>query len=334
MFLREPATRTLADVYVDWRSHDRSWNSDACVPEADFQKEIGTSPTISLGDHEIALDDEAIEQLCSFYEIPRAFFGRLTRAEQHFVMNSRIQHTGGEVTIEYNDKGITDVRKPSQPRLDVEQFARIAHRIFPSHAHVLDDWFTPDDLRLDVINPLPTVGVGGPVYGGIRFAQNRKQNLAPTVNPILFHADTTTVIQVPDWSLKIDARGVSIEKIAERLEAEALRAEARLDSDVNHLFNLQRTSIAGDRITRLHRVAAEHGLPVRPLADVTVALSRNDEPTMFDLVLVIANAANAPKLLGDPAKRTVRTKLQAIAGAVVTDEAERCQSCHALVSAA
>lgn len=333
MFLREPATRTLADVYADWKSHDRSWNTDACVPTVDFDKEVGVVPTISLGDHQINLDEEAISQLCSFYEIPRAFFGRLTNAEKHYVMNSRIEHTAGEVTIEYNDLGITTVRKPSQPRLDVEQFARIAHRIFPSGATVLDDWFTPDDLRLDVINPLPTIGVEGPVYAGIRFAQNRKQNLAPTVNPILFHQDTTTVIQIPDWSLKIDARGVSIEKIAERLEAEALRADARLDSDIRHLLSLQRTSIAGDRITRLHRVAAEHGLPVRPLADVTVALSRTDEPTMFDLVLAIANAANAPKLIGDPAKLTTRTKLQAIAGAIVTDEAERCEACHALVAA-
>lgn len=333
MHLREPATRTLSDVYADWRSHDRSWNSDACVPEADFNKEIGTSPTISLGDHEISLDDEAIGQLCAFYAIPRAFFGRLTNAEKHFVMNSRIQHTGGEVTIDYNDTGITDVRKPSQPRLDVEQFVRIAHRIFPSHATVLDDWVTPDDLRLDVINPLPTIGIGGAVHGGIRFAQNRKQNLAPTVNPILFHKDTTTVIQIPDYSLKIDARGVSIEKIAERLEAEALRAEARLDNDTDHLFNLQRISIGGDRITRLHRIASEHNLPVRPLADVTVALSRNDEPTMLDMVLAIANAANAPKLQ-DAGKRTVRTKLQAIAGAVVTDEAERCSNCAAVLAAA
>lgn len=333
MHLREPATRTLGDVFTDWRSHDRSWNSDACVPEVDFQKETGVEPTISLGDHKISLDEEAIEQLCAFYAIPRAFFGRLTNHEKHFVMNSRIQHTGGEVTIDYNDKGITGVRKPSQPRLDVEQFVRIAHRIFPSHATVLDDWVTPDDLRLDVIDPLPTMGLAGPVYSGIRFAQNRKQNLAPTVNPILFHAETTTVIQIPDWSLKIDARGVSIEKIAERLEAEALRAEARLTRDVSHLLDLQRTPIGGDRITRLHRVASEHNLPVRPLADVTVELSRSDEPTMLDLVLAIANAANAPKLQV-ATKITTRTKLQAIAGAVVTDEAERCSNCAAVLAAA
>ncbi|MCX4799676.1 hypothetical protein OG497_38115 [Streptomyces sp. NBC_01242] len=333
MHLRpESDPRTLADVAADWKSHDRSWNSDACVPEVDFNKEIGVEPTISLGDHKISLDEEATDRLCSFYEIPRAFFNRLTRAEQHFVMNSRIDHADGEVTVEYNRRGITDVRKPTQPRLEVEQFVRIAHRIFPPNATVLDDWFTADDLRLDVINPLPNVEDEDLVYGGLRFAQNRKSNLAPTVSPILFHLDTTTVIEVPDASLKIDARKVSIEKIAERLEAEALRADARTTKDAEHLLNLQRVSIGGDRITRLHRVAAEYNLPVRPLADVTVSLSRTDEPTMLDLVLAIANAANSPKLQ-DASKRTARTKLQSIAGAVLTDESARCASCAAVLAA-
>ncbi|MEV7674977.1 hypothetical protein [Streptomyces sp. NPDC088752] len=333
MHLRELPARTLQDVYMSWKTHDRSWNSDACVPEAHFDKEIGVEPTISLGDHEITLDDEAISQLCAFYQIPRAFFGRLTRAEQHYVMNSRIQHADGEVTIDYTDTGITDVRKPSQPRLDVEQFVRIASRIFPYDAQVLDHWVTPDDLRLDVIGRLPVIGPGGTVYGGIRLAQNRKQNLAPTVNPLLFHEDTTTVIEIPDYSLKVDARNASLDKIAERLEAEALRAEARVGRDAEHLLDLQRTPIGGDRITRLHRAADEHGLPARPLADITVALSRNDEPTMFDLVLAIANTANSPKLR-DATKRAARTKLQAVAGAIITDESERCASCAAVLTAA
>jgi hypothetical protein len=335
MFLREPATDTLASITGQWKTRDREWTSDACVPSVDFAKGHQVEPTLSLGDHELTLDGEAIAQLCAFYSIPTAFFGRLTSREQHFVMNARIDHAEGEVTIAYNDMGITDVRKPTQPRLDVEEFIRIAHRLFPSSATVLDQWITHDDLRLDVIAPTPLPDFpGAAVYGGVRLAQNRKQNLAPTVSPILFHEPTTSVIQIPDHSLRIDGRGISIEKIAQRLAAEALRAEARLPKDAEHLANLMHTPIGGDRITRLHRVAAEHGLPVRPLADITVTLSRTDEPTMLDLVLAIANTANSPKLLTDPGKSAMRAKLQAIAGAVVIDEAERCDSCHATLIAA
>ncbi|MEU6362230.1 hypothetical protein [Streptomyces albidoflavus] len=331
MHLREPATRTLADLDQEWKFRDRTWTSDACVPEADFNKLPNVAPTLSLGDHAISLDDDAVAQLCAFYGIPTAYFGRITPAERHYAMNARIDHADGEVTITYNSTGITDVRKPSKPRLDPEEFIRIAHRLFTARSTVLDAWVSPDELRLDILDN--TLALEGDLHGGLRFTQNRKNNLAPTVNPILFHEPTTTVIHIPDPSLRIDARGVTPEKIAERLAAEALRAEARIPSDADHLTRLANTPISGDRTTRLHRLAAEHNLPVRPLADITIALSRQEAPTLLDLVLAIANAANAPKLR-DPGKRTVRTRLQEIAGAIVVDEAERCDRCYALVEAA
>jgi len=330
MHLREIPTTTLADLDTSWKNRDREWTSDACVPSVDFPNDARVEPTVLLGDHEITLDEQAIDLLCAFYQIPTAYFRRITPEERHYVMNMRMNNALGEVTITYNDLGVTDVRKPTKPRLEPEEFVRIAHRLYPASSTVLDAWVTADELHLDVLDRTVEHGI----LGGLRFRQNRKQNLAPTVAPILLHLETTTVIEVPDPSLKIDARGVSVDKIGERLAAEALRADARLAKDAEHLLDLGRTSIAGDRIMRLHRVAAEHGLPVRPLADITVALSRSDEPTMLDLALAIGNAANNPKIAADPTKRAVRAKLQAIAGAIVADEAERCQSCHALVAAA
>lgn len=330
MHLREPSTTTLADLDLAWKNRDREWTSDASVPRVVFPESVQYEPTLLLGDHEITLDDKAIELLCAFYQVPTAYFRRITPEERHFVMNRRMDHALGEVTITYNSQGLTDVRKPTKPRVEAEEFVRIAHRLYPASSTVLDAWVTADELRLDVISRHVEDGI----WGGLRFTQNRKQNLAPTVAPILFHEDSTSVIEIPDPSLKLDARGVSVDKIAERLAAEALRADARLYKDAEHLLSLQRTSIAGDRIMRLHRVAAEHKLPVRPLADITVALSRNEEPTLLDLALAIANTANVPKILQDPDKRKLRATLQAIAGAVVVDEAERCTSCHALVAAA
>jgi hypothetical protein len=330
MHLREPSTTTLADLDRTWKNRDREWTSDACVPSVDFPKAPGVEPTVLLGDYEITLDEKAIELLCAFYQIPTAYFRRITPEERHFVMNMRMTNALGEVTITYNDRGLTDVRKPTKPRLESEEFVRIAHRLYPASSTVLDAWVTADELRLDVLGRHVDDGI----WGGLRFSQNRKQNLAPTVAPILFHDVTTSVIEIPDRSLKIDARGVSVDKIGERLAAEALRADARLPKDAEHLLGLQRSSIAGDRIIRLHRIADEHNMPVRPLAEITVALSRTDEPTLLDMVLAISNTANSPKILQDPDKRKLRATLQHIAGAVVVDEAERCNSCHALVAAA
>lgn len=330
MHLREPSTTTLADLGHAWKNHDREWTSDASVPSVEFPDSVQYEPKLLLGDHEITLDEKAIELLCAFYQVPTAYFRRITPEERHFVMNARMDHADGEVTITYNSQGVTDVRKPTKPRLEAEEFVRIAHRLYPASSIVLDAWVTADELRLDVLGRHVADGI----WGGLRFSQNRKQNLAPTVAPILLHEDTTTVIEIPDPSLKIDARGVSVDKIGERLAAEALRADARLVKDAEHLLSLANTSIAGDRVTRLYRIAAEHKMPVRPLADMTATLSRTGEPTLLDLALVIGNTANAPKILQDPDKRKLRATLQHIAGAVVVDEAERCTSCHALVAAA
>ena len=330
MHIRELPSTTLADLDLAWKNRDREWTSDACVATVDFPRDVRVEPTVLLGDHEITLDEKATDLLCAFYQIPTAYFRRITAEERHYVMNMRMNHAEGEVTITYNDHGVTDVRKPTKPRLEAEEFVRIAHRLYPASSTVLDAWVTADELRLDVLGRHAEDGI----WGGLRFGQNRKQNLAPTVAPILLHEDTSTVIEIPDPSLKIDARGVSVDRIGERLAAEALRADARLTQDADHLLALARNAIAGDRIMRLHRIAAEHKLPVRPLADITVALSRNDEPSMLDMALAIANTANAPKILQDPDKRKLRATLQAIAGAVVVDEAERCTSCHALVAAA
>lgn len=331
MHLRAPATTTLDDVAKDWSTMDRTWNSDACVPEADFTPG-SADPTLRLGDHTLRLDEGAIARLCAFYGIPAAFFRRLTAREQHYVMNSRISHAEGEVTITYDQVGLVDIHRPTQPRLDPGHFLQAARRLYPAAATVLDYWVDADDLRLDVLSPHP---LEHGLRGGLRLAQNRKQNLAPTVAPLLFHEETTSVIHITDPSLKIDARreGQSPERLAQVLTSQALRADARLSADASALVDLDHVSIAEDRLTRLQRAAEEHGLPVRPLAGISAALAAEDKATLLTLVLAIANAANGPKLAAS-GQRAARTRLQTIAGALVIDHAERCPACHALIPAA
>lgn len=329
MHLRSDSPQSLDDLREDWRHHDRTWTSDACVPEINFKVGPHKDPTITLGEHTVPLDEDAVNRLCRFYGIPIAFFGRLMTEEKHRLMNSRIHYAAGEVTIAYSELGITDVSKPTQPRMDPLEFISVAHRVYGTQAEVLDAWCNADDLRLDVFGPHVADGV----RGGLRLAQNRRQNLAPTVAPLLYHEETTSIIQVPDRSLKIDARGLTVERIAYMLQAEARRAEARLATDVRAFLDLARTPIGEDRDTRLQRIADEHNMPARPLAGITAAMAAEEEPTLLDLALAISNAANAPKLDG-PEKGGARAKLQAIAGAIVSDHAERCSACHALVPAA
>jgi hypothetical protein len=326
--LRMTEALTLDELAEEWNSLDRTWSADACVPEVDLTYDEHETPVIKLGDHAIPLNEDAVDRLCGFYKIPTAFFGRITVEERQYVLSHRIQHAPGEIEITYNRTGVTDVRTPAQSRLEPEQFIDVAARLYPG-AEVIDYWATADDLRLDIACTTELHGV----HQGLRIHQNRKQNLAPTIAPLLIHAASTSVLQVPDPSLKVTVKKRTAEQVVEQLYGEGLRAGARFRSDVESLEALRHESIAEDRIQRLHRVADEHGLPVRQLAELTATLSATDEPTLYDLAITIANVANSPKL-ADPSKRGARTRLQTIAGALVTDHADRCTTCHAIVPTA
>lgn len=326
MHLMKPPERTLGDLATEWNTAHRVWNSDACQAEVNFLDDP-EKPILKLGDYPVPLDEVSIAQLCAFYGIPSAFFGRLTRAEKHYLLNSRINYASGEVTVSYWHTGLIDIRKPGQPRLSAMHFIEAAEAVVPPQAKVLDAWCTADDLRIDILGVMPAEDG---VVGGLRLMQNRKQNLAPQVAPLLYHQETTSILHITDYSLKIDARGLDADKIAELFSAEVLRADARLTHDIHALHSLRTAPVSPER---LQRVAEEQGVPVRALAGIAAAMSATDEPTLFDLALAIANAANNPKL-ADPVHRGGRTKLQTIAGHIVTDHSERCDSCQALMAAA
>lgn len=323
----EYETRTLEDISKIWSTYSTTWNSDACTPSVDFTYKESEKPLLLLGDHEIPLSEDTCNRLCTFYGIPTAFFKRLTVEEKHYVLNARIDHTIGEVTITYNRWGLVDIRKPSQPRLEAEHYLAAARRVMSRHSEVIDAVLTPDVLHLDVLHPHASDGI----QPGIRITQNRKANLSPVVSPLLHHTATSSLIHIPDASLRIDSRGQSVERIADLLAGLTLRADARLHTDTEAFLDLVNTPLGNDqeRMTRLNRVAEEHKLPARSLAQVTAAVASTEEPNLQHLVLAIANAANAPAL-EEERKRGARTKLQAIAGAVVNDHAARCSKCYAL----
>lgn len=325
-------TTTLNDVAADWRLTARSWTSDACVPTVRIiptEEEPEAHPAILLGDHPVPLDEHGTDQLLNFYKIPLSFFHRLSRAEQEFILNSRIDHAEGEITVNYSRHGVVEALKPSQPRLHPMDFVDAALKIVNGDAPVAQYWSTNADLRLDVINPLATADApdGGTFTAGVRYGQNRKANTAPWVAPIMQHS-SGAIFQIPDPALKIEARKASAERIAERLCAEGIRAMARADNDLAAVTDLARVSIATDRITILNRVGSEQNIPARPLAMATAQLARLDSPSMYDLALSIAQAAQMSTTLGE----NVRMRLQAVSGLLVAQHAERCGNCHALIA--
>lgn len=332
MHSRDFTPRTLTEIAEEWGTHHRTWNSDACTPTVDFQEDA-ENPVFLLGALSVALDRDSTARLCTFYGIPTAFFRRLVTAEKHSLLNSRIDHAVGEITVTYNRHGLVDVRRPSQPRLEPEHILAAAERAMPPGSEVVDAWWTSDDMRLDILAPLTGGRLDNGMQRGLRFSQNRKTNLSPTVRPLLLDTASGCFVEIPDRSLRIDARGQSVEKIADLLGGEALRAASRVADDAEAFRALSHVSLATDRVTRLNRIASEHGMPARPLAAVTAAVCAAESPTLRDVVLAISGAANAPALVPH-SKRGLRTRLQAVAGAVVTDHAVRCRSCYATMPAA
>ncbi len=314
---------TLADLADAWKVHHRSWTGDACI----LTVSLAEGPqTVTFGAKELPLDGIGLQALLSFYGIPLAFFDRLTGEERHYLLNSRIDHTPGEITLTYTSHHLIDALKPSQPRLDPFQFAMAATTALPSDSKILESWNTPTDLRIDVIAP---DGDPDGTQRGIRIGQNRKQNLAPWATPILYHAPSGAVVHITDPSLKIDARGADSDTLFNLLSSDVLRAWARTPHDLEALADLNHESVAQQRITLLHRIGAEHKIPGRYLPRMDAHLANLVDPTLQDVALTIAATAAAP----DIPQAGLRLRLQAAAGRIVTDHAQRCSSCHALIAA-
>lgn len=319
-----PATPlTLADLADAWTVRHRTWTGDACVLTVSLAK---GAPTVSFGTQELPLDPDGTKALVAFYGVPVAFFDRLTPEERHYLLNSRIDHTPGEISLTYTGRRLIDALKPSQPRLEPAQFAAAAMAALPGDSKILECWNTPADLRIDALSP---DGDPDGTQRGIRLGQNRKQNLAPWTAPILHNAKARALIHIPDPSLKIDARGADPQRIFELLSADVLRAWARTPHDMQALHDLSYEDVTEHRITRLHRLGAEHNIPARCLPRMDAALSRLDRPSAYDLALTIAAAA-ADEDIPQPG---LRLRLQTAAGRLVTDHAQRCSSCHALIAA-
>lgn len=331
---------TLAELATEWDSLNRVWNSDACVPEARFPHEDGDDrpDALLLGDLAVPLDDHGLDHVLIFYKIPNAFFRRQKAALQETLLNACIDAASDEVSITYNSRGIVEVLKPSQPRLHPLQFIEAARQAVPADARVIGYWLNAQDIRLDVVDPTRsrsiksnTLKPGSTLTPGVRFGQNRKQNLAPWVAPILQHS-SGAVLQIHDPSLRIEARRKTAETIAHLMTAEAVRAIERTDHDLDALVDLAGVDISANRITVLNRFGAEHKLPARPMAQLTTRFSRMSNTSMYDLALAVAEAAEADTLIGEN-NRNTRTRLQDAAGRIVADHAERCNRCFAAIAA-
>jgi hypothetical protein len=335
MFLREDTNTTLADVAEEWNSLTGAyWGGGLHNIEPHL---TDAEPFIRLGEHEVKSTPQGIAALASFADIPAGFIGRVPADEQQYLLDAHLNRFAERnASITYTtDGGITEVLKSGQERAQPAQFVDVAMAVMPEESKVTDHWSTLEDLRLDVIVPEDfdhgwggDRAVGDITGGGIRLFQNRKQNLAPGTQTFFYRLACTNGYETVDAGLKVDARGLSVDEVMMNLEMQARRAFAKVEADIAAFYDLRTQPVGEDRTGVLRRIALDAGLPnrtVHALEDLLPSTIEDldGEPTMFDLVNLVTNYANAGS-----SRSTVARNLQQVGGALISDHAARCNACH------
>lgn len=341
MYLTSLPGTTLEDLSNEYDQRLTTWGGVSQHIRVMLEDD---QPHLRLGEHEVRATKEGLASFATFFDIPPKFFGRLDTDQQQFLLATQINRADNEVTVQYNEDGVYDIRKAGEVRVRPNRLIQAALATFPAESPIVDHWLDQNELRVDVIFPegfergtggdpqaLGVPGVGDITRGGVRIGQDRKINSAPWIQPYLYRLVCTNGMELPDQGLRVDARGASEREIETLFEAEIARAVDRLEADIHAFYDLRNTPLGNDPTGALRRAAAEQNLPLRTigrLEDLVPALASDTEGreiTMFDVVNLMTNQANDPEI---GARSTTRRNLQRGGGNLVNDHAERCGTCH------
>lgn len=337
--LREPSNQTLRDIANELNDSSRSWGG--VTSELVLTRQQGGDERLffNFGNATVPVTHDGLEQIGAFMGVPRKFLGDLEPDMQQYVLNELLVRRPDNLAIRYDDGGVSEVFAPSRVRLEPRQIVESAIKVMGEESQIVEWKVDSDELFFDVMVPLDSDrGIGGDRQvgdisrGGLRFLQNRKQNLAPKVNTYVYRLACTNGMVIPDTGLSMDARGNSVEMMLAELELAAEHAFSQVEDQIEHYYRLREQPIEGDVTGAVLRIARERGLPNRTamrLAErVPADLSADalgHAPTMFDLVNLITNQANDPALRG---RSGPRRELEMAGGTLVQHLTDRCGNCH------
>lgn len=325
--------RTLADKLT---FTSREWGGVTSEIEVRLNDDL---LSLGFGGVEVPATADGLEAVCTFMDIPRTFFNGLDRDLQHTLLSQLLQRRPANVVLQYDPSdGIYEMHPPQRVRIAPEQIVEVAINKLGEDAQVVNSW-CDDELRIDTVVPEDfgqAIGgdweIGDITRGGLRFTQNRKANLAPAVTSYLYRLVCTNGMEVPETGLRVEARGGTVESVLAELELAADHAFRQVEEQIAHFYNLRNQQIEGDITQAVIQVARERGLPERTqIALAHRVPSQLDEaelghtPSMFDIVNLITNQANDPRIRS---RRGPRRALEVAGGILVQNEADRCSHCH------
>jgi hypothetical protein len=328
---------TLEELATEYDQHLETWGG--ATRDLRFRLE-GEVPVVQVGGAEVPVTESGLKSVASFLDIPPKFLLRQDPdIQQHLLETLSNRSEKQDVTVYFREGGVQEVRKAGETRLRPHRLLEAAMKTFPGNSPIVEHWNNQDELRVDVIVPEGferytggDITVGDITRGGVRIGQDRKMNTAPWLQPFLYRLECTNGMELPDLGLKIDVRGAQEREIEALFEAEIARAVDRLEADIQAFYDLRNTILGTDPTGALHRAAHEQHLPLRTVGrmeDLVPALLNDTEDgaeiTMFDIVNLMTNQANDPRLTSN---RSGRRNLQRAGGVLVNDHSERCGTCH------
>jgi hypothetical protein len=357
MFLREMSGQTLTQVADQLNSDYRTWSGVGLEIKPHLTDETPHFSLESPGSEArlVPSTPEGIKQISAILDVPpktSLLFGDRDPELQQIVFQRLLARHADQVTVRYDDNGVSEIFKSTLTRIEPRRLVEAAMRVIATDAPVVEWAITPDEFYLDTIAPETlNFGRGGDravgdiTAGGLVIGLDRKHNLAPTVARRLYRLACTNGYETRNDSMKVDARGLSVEQVLAEFEEIANRAFQDVEAEIESFYETRNERIEGDVTQAVIRIAAERGLPDRTAHRLAVRVPEmmNEveermraqggdgaaQPSMFDLINLITNQANDPALAG---RRPVRQTLYRAGGDLITEHHERCSHCQQRLS--
>lgn len=333
MFLRDAPTKTLTDL----REAVEDNTETIQVATRDVRLNLTEDRTLSFvgSDIVIPMDSDGITALGNYLDVPNKFLMRLEADTQQHLLGTLMERHPATAALQFSDEGLKAVREPNAKHIEPRRLVDKIMRVMDPASPVVDHRLSVDEFAVDVIVPEGfDRGIGGDpavgdlTRGGIRVGMDMKHGLAPWVQPYQYRLICTNGMETMDPGLKVDARGASVEEVLAEFEAAADRAFRRVEGEIEAFYNLRSERVQNPERT-LIRMAEERGLPARTVLSLAERVpSMTDDggsASMFDLVNLITNAANDPRIRN---RVGARRTLEQVGGSIVTEHTERCGHCQ------
>lgn len=335
MYLRSAPTTTLDDVReavaVNYETIQRAGTAVRIHLTADDPAER----QIEFRESEITIPatEGSVQALGEWLDIPGKFLQRLDGGMKEHLINGLLEKKPEPGNFRFTDQGIQAVRDPRKMGIEADQIVRRIAKVMPGESMVIDWANTSADFNMDLVVPLDfDSGIGGDpevgdlTHGGLRTGIDLRHSTSPWVQPYMYRLVCTNGMEAEDDGLRIDSRGGTVEDTLNEFEAIADRAFREVENQIRDFYALRNERVENAERTLL-RMAEERGLPDRTrlrLAERVPSLGDEDgNVSMFDLVNLITNQANAPGT-----RPGARRTIERAGGAIVTSHVERCGHCR------